>query len=144
MPRQPTPLARIVAADATLALWEARRTRDDALTRLVRRQLPRLLAPHLRVADVRGACLELVADGGAAAAAARQRTPDIIAALQHEGMQFTSLRVRVQVRSAVEQPVKIQQNQQDRPDVRTLQTLAARLPPGPLRDAVGRLARRLR
>jgi len=47
-----TPLKRVVAADATLAEWEARRSREQALTILVRRSLPRAFATRVHVADV--------------------------------------------------------------------------------------------
>ena len=75
MARSPQPLQRILAADPTLAGWDARRRREVALTGIVRRHLPRPLAERIRVADERGPELDLVADAGAIAAVARQRAP---------------------------------------------------------------------
>ena len=97
MAQQPQALRRILAGDATLAAWDARRRRDEELVALVRRLLPRLLAPSVRVADVRDGELELAAQSGAAAAVIRQRTRELMAGLQSQGWQFTGIRIRVQV-----------------------------------------------
>jgi hypothetical protein len=146
MARKPQTLQRILAADPTLAAWDARRRREATLTAIVRRHLPRPLAERIRVAEDRGPELNpeltLIADAGAIAAVARQRAPDLLAELKREGCEFTSIRVRVQVaappRKAEKQPPK----QIDRSALRPLTRLAQELPAGPLKTALARFLRR--
>ena len=142
MPRAPQPLTRILASDATLAAWEARRRREAAIAGVLRQSLPRALADRIRVADAGSGELELAADAGAIAAVLRQRAPDLLAKLQREGWQFTGIRVRVQVRTAPAAPEKAQPNQLDRGSLRPLATLARELPEGPLKAALARFVRR--
>jgi len=142
MPRAPQPLTRILASDATLAAWEARRRREAAIAGVLRQSLPRALADRIRVADAGSGELELAADAGAIAAVLRQRAPDLLAKLQREGWQFTGIRVRVQVRVAPPTPEKAQANQLDRGSLRPLAALARELPEGPLKAALARFVRR--
>ena len=143
MARSPLPLSRILAADPTVAGWEARRRREEALAGIVRRHLPRPLASRVRVVNAEGGELELAVDAGAIAAVVRQRTPDLLAALLREHWQFTGIRVRVQVRVDPVPRQKIDVNQPDRDSLRPLADLARRLPPGPLKASLARLLRRL-
>jgi hypothetical protein len=142
MARSPQSLQRILAADPVLAAWEARRRREALLTAIVRRHLPRPLAERIRVAEERGPELNLIADAGAIAAVARQRAPDLLAELQREGCEFTSIRVRVQVVSAAPKIQKPALKQIDRGALRTLGALAQELPAGPLKVALTRFLRR--
>ena len=142
MAHSPQPLQRILAADPALAAWDARRRREAALTAIVRRHLPRPLAERIRVADGQGTELNLIADAGAIAAVARQRAPDLLAELQREGCEFTSIRVRVQVASGPARTVKPLVKQIDRNALRPLATLAHNLPSGPLKTALARFLRR--
>ncbi len=142
MARSPQPLQRILAADPALAAWDARRRREVALTAIVRRHLPRPLAERIRVADERGPELNLIADAGAIAAVARQRAPDLLAELQREGCEFTSIRVRVQVAAGPARTEKPLVKQIDRSALRPLATLARDLPSGPLKTALARFLRR--
>jgi len=124
MARSPQPLSRILDADSVVAGWDARRRREEALTRLVRRHLPRPLAERIRVADGTGQELQLAAEAGAVAAIVRQRTPDLVAAMQRDGWEFTGIRVRVQVRT---DPVPFRKplaNPVDRTSLRPLAALA--------------------
>jgi hypothetical protein len=142
MARSPQSLQRILAADPALAAWATRHRREAALTAIVRRHLPRALAERIRVADDGGDELNLIADAGAIAAVARQRSPDLLAGLRREGVEFTSIRVRVQVVNAprkVEKPVP---KHIDRGVLRPLATLAQELPAGPLRMSLARFLRR--
>jgi Dna[CI] antecedent, DciA len=142
MNRFPQPLTRLLATDPTLAAWDARWRREAALTATVRRHLPRPLAERIRVVDASGAELVLAAEAGAIAAVARQRAPDLIAALRREGYEFTGIRMRVQVR--IEPPLfeKSNAKQMDRFDLRPLTALARSLPAGPLKAALDRFVRR--
>jgi len=143
MARSPQPLSSILAADPTVAGWQARRRREEALTGIVRRHLPRPLADRVRVVSAEGGELELAVDAGAIAAIVRQRTPDLVAALVREHWQFTGIRVRVQVRIDPVPRPKIQPNQPDKASLQPLADLARRLPPSPLKASLARLLRRL-
>lgn len=143
MARSPQPLSRILAADPTIAGWEARRCREAALAGIVRRHLPRPLADRVRVTRADGDELELAVDAGAIAAVVRQRTPDLLVALVRENWQFTGIRVRVQVRIDPRARQKSIVNQPDRESLRPLAELARRLPPGALKASLARLLRRV-
>jgi hypothetical protein len=139
----PQPLSRILAADATVAGWVARRRREDALNGLVRKHLPRPIADRVHVADAASTELTLGCDGGAIAAIVRQRTPELLAVLRSAGCQLTGIRVRVQVRVPPQATPKKQINQPDRESLRPLAGLARDLPSGALKSALERLLRRL-
>ena len=141
MVRSPQPFKRILNADTTLAAWAERRDREEALTALIRRHLPRPLAPRIRVADALDGQLELTADTGAVAAIVRQRNVELLAALKHAGWEFTAIRVRVQVRTDAEPKKKPLANPIDRVSLQPLATLARDLPRGPLKAALERLLR---
>ncbi len=143
MPPLPQPLSRILAADTVVAAWDARRRREDALTLLIRRHLPRPLVNRVRVGADEGLLLELACDAGAIAAIVRQRTPDLLVILRDAGWEFTGIRVRVQVRDLPNPLSKPHINQPDREALRPLAGLARDLPPGPLKTALARLLRRL-
>ena len=143
MARSPQPIRRILDANPTLAGWDARRRREEGLTVLVRRGLPRVLADRVRVASAEGPVLELAADAGAVAGIIRQRTPQLIADLARNGWEFSGIRVRVQVRTDAPPPRKVDVNQPDRESLRPLAELARTLPEGPLKAALARLVRRL-
>ncbi len=142
MPRTPQPLQRILADDPMIGPWNARRQLEDSLTVIVRRQLPRPLAERVRVANAQGTELVLAAEAGAIAAVVKQRAPDLIAALQREGCQFTVIRVRVQVRVDPVSPDKVVAKQIDRSSLSPLARLARELPAGPLKAALARFLRR--
>src|SRR3954468_11038681 len=110
MPPLPQPLSRVLAADANVAGWDARRRREDSLTALVRRHLPRPLADRVHVTDARSDELALGCEGGAVAALVRQRAPELLAALARSGCEFTVIRVRVQVKTAPALAGKIARN----------------------------------
>jgi len=113
------------------------------MTTVVRRCLPRLLAESVHVRMPPGADPLITTDTGAVAAIVRQRLPELAAALQHEGINSSGLRVRVQVRIDPGQAKKIVNNQPDRLALQPLGELARRLPPGPLRQALERFVRRV-
>ena len=84
-PPPPRPLARVLDSDARFAEWTARHREEAALTRLVRRHLPRPIGERIHVTDARAGTLELAASAGAIAAALRQRAPDLRRALARDG-----------------------------------------------------------
>jgi hypothetical protein len=136
------PLSRILAADTQIGAWHERMQRESRLTAAVRRLLPRALADRVRVAEAEPPVLKLAVPAGAVAAVVRQRSPDLLAGLRREGWDFTQFEVRVQVGTGVPSYMKVDKNQLNRVNPAPLRQLASRLPPGPLRDAVQRLARK--
>jgi len=141
--RSPQPLARILAADSTIAAWHARALAEAQLTTAVRRRLPRAIADRVRVAEAALPTLTLATNSGAVAAVVRQRLPDILGELAREGCNFTEIRVRVQVRTDPADSAKTMKIQRNKADPAPLQRLAETLPDGPLKTAVQRLARRI-
>jgi hypothetical protein len=138
------PLARVLASDARFAEWTARHRDEVALTRLVRKHLPRPIGERVHVADSRNGTLELAASAGAIAAALRQRAPDLRAALARDGCDFTEVRVRVQVAGTTRTEQKAPKRQWDSSAASALFDLADRLPGGPLQEALRRWSRRAR
>lgn len=136
------PLARILSTDAQIAAWHDRMQRESQLTAAVRRMVPRALADRVRVAQAEPPLLVLAVPAGAVAAALRQRSPDLLAGLRREGINFTEIRVTVQLAPGGGKPEKAAPVQRLKINSAPLRSLAAGLPPGPLRDAVERLARR--
>lgn len=143
LPASLQPLARILAADATISAWHARARAEAELTSAVRRHLPRALADRVHVAEIANATLTLATNTGTIAAVVRQRLPTILGELQREGCNFTEIRVRVQVRGEGPEPAKSLKIQRKRADPAPLRRLAEGLPDGPLKTAVLRLARRI-
>jgi hypothetical protein len=141
-PHAPQSLARILAADGTLSAWNARRERELAVLRVVRRALPRPVAERVFVADCDGPELRLATAAGAIATVVRQRTPEILELLAQHGWQFSGLRVRVQPRAETVPAQKKLPRQWDNSSHQAVSRLAAGLSPGPLREALERLLRR--
>ena len=103
------------------------------------RTVPSPLGLYSRVITVTGEELLLTADNGAIATKLKQLTPDLLAALQREGWQFTSIRVQVQVRKPDEPQAKRIKKQIDSYGIQSLQKLAQRLENGSLKAALERL-----
>lgn len=142
MRRLPQPLHRVIAADETLAGWQARHQREEALTAAVRRQLPRQLGDRIRATVLPSGDVELLTPAGAVAAAVRQRTPDLAAALQREGWPCPAVRVRVQVSVTAPAPAKAAARSIDRNALAPVARLTRGLPEGPLKSALARFLRR--
>ena len=134
------PLRQILTADAALARWTERQQRDRAVLQLIKRELPQALAAHVGAASAEAQELILVATSGAAAALLRQRIPPLQTALEHSGMKFTVIRVRVQARSARTKAEKILAKQMDPMTAARLKARARKLTDPALRDALTRLA----
>lgn len=137
-------LARVLDADGTLAQWTARHRDEAALTRLVRRHLPRPIAERVRVSSASDGVLELAASAGAIAAALRQRAPDLRSALARDGRQFVEVRVRVRLTNPAMDREIAPRQRRDISGASPLFDLADRLPGGPLKDALRRWSRRAR
>jgi hypothetical protein len=135
-------LSRILAGDEQIAAWHQRMQQESRLTAAVRRMLPRALADRVRVAQAEPPMIKLVVPAGAVAAVVRQRSPDLLAGLRREGLHFTQIEVRVQVKTEPGPAQKKTTNQGNRIHSAPLKALAGELPAGPLREAVLRLARR--
>jgi hypothetical protein len=146
VPRPPScrPLGTVLQTDAQLGQWTARQREEAALTKLVRRHLPRALAERVRVAGVHDGVVELTASGGAIAAAQRQRTTALPDLLRREGVAVTSVRIRVAITTGPPAAERAPGRTLDVAAAAPLFDLAARLPNGPLRDVLSRWSRRAR
>ena len=142
-PKQRT-LAHVLETDAQFAEWTARYRREAALTRAVRKHLPRPIAERVRVTDARNGVLEIAAGAGAIAAAIRQRVPDLRSALTREGYDFLEVRVRVQVAGMVGPNPKALFPERDMNAATPLFELGDRIADGPLKAALRRWSRRAR
>jgi hypothetical protein len=138
------PIARVLDSDALFAEWTARHREETALTRLVRKHLPRPIAERVHVTGARDGVLELAASAGAIAATLRQRAADLRTALARDGCDFNEVRVRVQVAGLAAPPQQAPRRQWDSSAASPLFDLADRLPAGPLKDALRRWSRRAR
>ena len=134
------PLRQILAADAALARWTERQQRDLAVLQLIQRELPQALAAHVGTVSAETQELVLVATSGAAAALLRQRVPPLLTALEHNGMKFTVIKVRVQARSARAKAEKTIIKHMDAMTAARLKARARKLADPTLRDALMRLA----
>ena len=143
MVESPRPLQQIIAADAMLAGWQARRAREETLTTLVRRHLPRQLGERVRATQLGSGEIELVVAAGAVAAALRQRAPDLLTALIREGAQCNGIRVRVQVTAGAPTEPKIPRKELAKGSLIPLAALTRGLPEGSLKTALARLLRRV-
>ena len=135
-------LARILDDDPLVADWNRRRREEAAVTRAIGTVLPRPLAAHVAALLPESDRLDLVAPTGTVAAALRQRLPAVRQALEHEGLDFREIRVRVQPGVVPEPPAKPLPRQRDNEQLPALGRLADTLPPGPLQSAVRRWLRR--
>jgi hypothetical protein len=133
-------LHTILKGESTFDELLQRHRREAALQDRIHRALPPALAKHVVVIDARSAELELGAASGAVAALLRQRVPDLRTSLAREGFEFTGIRVRVQARLAREQAPKSLRKQLDSSSAAMIASLAERLDPSPLADALRRLA----
>src|SRR5215471_20813069 len=134
------PLQQILLADTVLARWTGRLQHEQALLQLVQRELPQALAAHVGAVSAEAQELTLGATSGAAAALLRQRIPPLLTALEHNGMKFTVIRVRVQARSARAKDEKTMIKQMDAMTAARLKVRARKLSDPALRDALMRLA----
>ena len=137
-------LARVFDADPRVAEWRKRHEHEAALTRLLRRHLPRPLAERVRVADARDDVLEIAAGAGAIAAALRQRAPELRERLARDGFPFAQIRIRVQVTGAASSGPSVPKRPWNSGDAAPLFALADRLSEGPLKAALARWSRRAR
>jgi hypothetical protein len=144
VPSKPRTLARVLETDAQLAGWTARQRREAALTRALRKHLPRALGERFRVSDARDGILEISAGAGAIAATLRQRAPDLRLALARDGFDFNEIRVRVQVAGIAAVAQKAHPRQWDSRSAAPLFTLSDTLAEGPLKNALTRWSRRAR
>ena len=138
------PISRVLDSEEQFAEWTARHRHEVALTRLVRKHLPRPIAERVHVADSRDGVLELAATAGAIAATLRQRASVLRSALAREGRDFAEVRVRVQVAGSAAPQPKTPKRQWDSSDASPLFDLADQLPESPLKDALAKWSRRAR
>ena len=134
-----TTLETVLESDTQLRAWIDRRRREQSVLQAVRRLLPRPVAERLQIVDGRGSKLELATGAGAIASVVRQHSPQILDALQRAGWQFSGIRVRVQPQFMPLSSEKGVRRQWDSASRRPILALEEKIPPGPLKTALGRL-----
>lgn len=111
MPSRTTPVVTLSVTDALdrsepLAHLLERLRRSRALWTSIQPMLPTGLDTDVRPGSLDTACWTLLAANGSVAAKLRQLAPRLLAHLQQQGWQGTSIKVRVQPRDAPARPVR--------------------------------------
>lgn len=103
--------------------------------------VPAALQPFTRAGGVKHRRITVFADNGAVAAKLKLLAPNLLKNLQNKGVEVTSIRVEVQVKSQRRAPThapRILSNQA----AASLTQLAEKLPDSPLKQSLQRLAKR--
>lgn len=135
-------LTTVFEADPALAGLLKQTAALRRLDQDFRRLVPAGLAAASRVLSADSNQLLVRADHGAAAAKLKLLAPELLSKLRDRGWHFTSIRVKVQVRTHVGEQGKVFPKHIDSLGRCHLEALAERLPLGALKDAVARLAKR--
>jgi hypothetical protein len=102
---------------------------------------PDSLKQFTQAGSVKHKRLIVYADNGAVAAKIKMLLPSLLTKLQNQGLEVTSIRVVVQVKSGLEKPAKSVRNLSPQA-ASSLQNLAAELKGSALGEALSRLASR--
>jgi hypothetical protein len=102
---------------------------------------PDSLKQFTQAGSVKHKRLIVYADNGAVAAKIKMLLPSLLTKLQNQGLEVTSIRVVVQVKSGLEKPAKSVRNLSPQA-ASSLQNLAVELKGSALGDALSRLASR--
>ena len=102
---------------------------------------PDSLKPFSQAGTVKHKRLTVYADNGAVAAKIKLLSPGLLTKLQKQGLEVTSIRVEVQVKSDPRKTVKITRSISQNA-ASSLEKLAHELPDSALRDALLKLAQR--
>jgi len=100
---------------------------------------PPALQLHSRVGGITQRRITVFADNGAVAAKLKLLAPTLLKNLQIKGVEVTSIRVEVQVKSVPKRPKKAPRDLSESA-AGSLSSLAGKLPESPLRTALERLA----
>ena len=101
--------------------------------------VPQALRPYARVGGISHRRITLFADNGAVAAKIKLLAPTLLKNLKIKGVEVTSIRVEVQVKSIPQRPPKHPRHL-SREAASSLSALAGTLPDSQLRSALERLA----
>lgn len=136
-------VSQILVADNAFEDLSTATRRMEQLQRIYLEAVPATLGAASRVGWARAEVLSVLASNGAVAAKLRQMAPRILARFERHGLQFNSMRIRVQVGAASGMPVHGRAKALSPQAVRALESTARELPPSPLKAAMHRLARRI-
>lgn len=101
--------------------------------------VPQNFRPFCRAGGVKHRRITVYADNGTVAAKLKLLAPSLLIHLQKQGVEVTSIRVEVQVKSTARSKPKVMRNLSSTAS-NSLSTLAKTLPDSPLRSALERLA----
>jgi hypothetical protein len=133
-------LNSLLKGNADLQALVNQADRLGALQQLWNSVVPPLLRPHSRAGGLSHRRITVFADNGAVAAKLKLLAPGLLKAMQNKGLEVTSIRVEVQVKSERRSPQQAPRHL-SRKAADSLQALAEALPESPLRTALQRLAR---
>lgn len=103
--------------------------------------VPAALQPFTRAGGVKHRRITVFADNGAVAAKLKLLAPNLLKNLQNKGVEVTSIRVEVQVKSLRRAPSHVPRTLSSQAAASLIQ-LAEQLPDSPLRLSLQRLAKR--
>lgn len=112
----------------------------DALQHLWSSSLPPALRQYCRAGGVKHRRITVFADNGAVASKLKLLAPGLLKTLQNKGLEVTSIRVEVQVKSD-RRPASQAPRSLSRQAAGSLADMAKTLPESPLREALERLSR---
>ncbi|HQR51173.1 MAG TPA: DciA family protein [Methylophilaceae bacterium] len=103
--------------------------------------VPQPLQPFTRAGGLQHRRITVFADNGAVAAKLKLLAPNLLKSLQIKGLEVTSIRVEVQVKSQARASAGVARHLSSKASA-SLEKLAEKLPDSPLRTALERLAKR--
>jgi hypothetical protein len=135
-------VSQILVADSAFGDLVAATRRMEQLQRIYLEAVPATLGAASRVGWARAGVLLVLASNSAVAAKLRHTAPRILASFERHGLQFNSMRIRVQVGAASEIGRRARAATLSPHALRALESAARELPPSPLKAAMHKLARR--
>jgi hypothetical protein len=134
-----------IATSGNLRALARQAERLKVLQQLLIEATPPALAAASRVASLKSGTLLVMADNAAVAAKLRQLAPRLLLQVRRQASEVTGIRVEVQVNaSEIEVGQKVTKHSLPPDAIQEIAGLAGKLPPSPLRTALGRLAARQR
>ncbi len=134
-------VSEILGAESALGDLAAASRRVERLQRIYLGAVPAALARLSRVGWARAGVVIVLASNGAVAAKLRQMAPRILEGFRRHGLEFSSMRIEVQVGAGPPAPGARGAKPLSPEALRTVEESLRTLPESPLRAALERLAR---
>jgi hypothetical protein len=134
-------VSQILGTDSALSDLAAASRRVEQLQRIYLETVPAPLQAASQVGSAHGGVLSILAHNSAVAAMLRQLSPRILARFERHGVQFTSMRIRVQVDAPLNGMGARSAKSLSPEALRTIEGAVRELPQSPLREALQLLAK---